>query len=216
MIGIRSYGLYIVSLGIRYIRYIITGYNKFKSLVNNVKMVQNLRVTLMKPGFIVPELHYGPYSFYWWITSNENNTTFPIRLGQQTKVQLNEVDFVLTIRTGSGNTKLMPVYCCQSGIYVVAEPSSMKAISTVYKSRFNTLTRYSGYQAMGWNDENILEILKQDIQYIPVTINVANRKIFICSIGSSLCKKWCYAGPGFQSSFLYIYEKKTINFCITN
>ena len=23
-------------------------------------------------------------------------------------------------------------------------------------------------------------------------------------------------GPGFQSSFLYIYEKKTINFCITN
>ena len=40
----------------------------------------------------------GPYSFYWWVISDEN--TFPIRLGQQTKTQLSEEDFVLTIQTG--------------------------------------------------------------------------------------------------------------------
>ncbi|CAB4416348.1 unnamed protein product [Rhizophagus irregularis] len=171
-------------------------------------MVQNLRVTLTKQGSIVPELHYGPYSFYWWVTLNENNTIFPIRLGQQTKVQLNKVDFILTIQTGFGNTKLMPMYCCQSGIYVVTEPSSTKVIFTVYENHFNTLTRYSGYQVMGWNDKNILEILKRDIEYIPVTINVENRKVFIYSIGSSSHEKWCYAGPGFQSSFLYMYERK--------
>ncbi|GET02435.1 hypothetical protein GLOIN_2v1530472 [Rhizophagus clarus] len=28
-------------------------------------MTQNLRVTLINPGSIVPELHYRPYSFYW-------------------------------------------------------------------------------------------------------------------------------------------------------
>src|SRR5437868_3726913 len=148
-------------------------------------MAQNSRVTLIKPGSIVPELHYGPYAFYWWVISNENETKFPIRLGQQTKIRLNEEDFVLTIQTGSGSTTLMPMYCCQSGLYVVTEQSSTKAISTVYKNRFNTSSRYSGYQAMGWNDENILDILKRDIQYIPVTVKVANFIVFIYSIGSS-------------------------------
>ncbi|CAB4375792.1 unnamed protein product [Rhizophagus irregularis] len=126
-------------------------------------MVQTLRITLIKPGTIVPELHYRPYSFYWWIISNENETLFPIRLGQQTKVCLNKVDFILTIQTGSDNNKLMLMHCCQSGLHVVTELSSTKAISTVYKNRFNISTRYLGYQAMGWNDKNIFETLKQDI-----------------------------------------------------
>ncbi|CAB4431143.1 unnamed protein product [Rhizophagus irregularis] len=117
-------------------------------------MAPTLRVTLIKPGTIVPELYYGPYSFYW--------------LGQQTKVCLNEVDFILTIQTGSGNNKLMPMYCCQSGLHVVTEP---------------------GYQAMGWNDKNILETLKQDIQHIPVTVNVENCIIFIYGIGTSSREK---------------------------
>ncbi|CAB4470170.1 unnamed protein product [Rhizophagus irregularis] len=171
-------------------------------------MAPTLRVTLIKPGTIVPELHYGPYSFYWWIISNENETLFPIRLGQQTKVCLNKVDFILTIQTGSGNNKLMPMYCCQSGLHVVTEPSSIKAISTAYKNRFNTSTRYSGYQAMGWNDKNILKTLKQDIQHIPVTVNVENCIIFIYGIGTSSREKWRYAGSGFQSSLLHMYERK--------
>ncbi|EXX52655.1 uncharacterized protein OCT59_014769 [Rhizophagus irregularis] len=137
-------------------------------------MAQTLRITLIKPGTIVPELHYGPYYFYWWIISNENETLFPIRLGQQTKVCLNEVDFILTIQTGSGNNKLMPMYCCQSGLHVVTELSSTKAISTAYKNRFNTSTHYSGYQAMG----------------------------------TSSREKWHYAGSGFQSYLLHMYERK--------
>ena len=60
-------------------------------------MVQNSRVILIKSGSIVSELHYGPYSFFWWTISNENNTIFSIRLGQQTKIQLNGEDFTLTI-----------------------------------------------------------------------------------------------------------------------
>ncbi|UZO02227.1 uncharacterized protein OCT59_020717 [Rhizophagus irregularis] len=146
-------------------------------------MAPTLRVTLIKPGTIVPELHYGPYSFYWWIISNENETLFPIRLGQQTKVCLNKVDFILTIQTGSGNNKLMPMYCCQSGLHVVTEPR---------------------YQAMGWNDKNILKTLKQDIQHIPVTVNVENCIIFIYGIGTSSREKWRYAGSGFQSSLLHM------------
>ncbi|POG75353.1 uncharacterized protein OCT59_026233 [Rhizophagus irregularis] len=178
-------------------------------------MVQNLRVTLIKPGSIVSELHYGPYSFYWWIFSDENKTLFLIRLGQQTKVHINEVNFILTIQTGSDNSKLMPMYYCQSGLHVVTESSSTKAISTAYKNHFNTSTRYPGYQAMGWNDKNILEILKKDVDYIPVTVNVGNCKIFIYSMRSSSHKKWCYAGSAesenpiidFEPSLHAIYPK---------
>jgi hypothetical protein len=171
-------------------------------------MAPNLYVTLTKPGCLVPELHYGPYSFYWWVNSSEDNSLFPIRLGQQTKVRLNGIDFVLTIQTGSGVTALFPEYCCQSGLHVVTEKSSTKAISTVYYKHFNTSTRYSGHQAMGWNDKDIVEVLKQDIQYTPVTINLANSKMFIYGIGISSREKWHYAGPGFQISFYNMYERK--------
>ena len=61
---------------------------------------------------------------------------------------------------------------------------------------------------MGWNDKNILEILKQNIQYIPIIVNVENYEVFICSIGSSSREKWCYAGPGFQASLFHLYERK--------
>uniref|UniRef100_U9TTL0 Uncharacterized protein n=1 Tax=Rhizophagus irregularis (strain DAOM 181602 / DAOM 197198 / MUCL 43194) TaxID=747089 RepID=U9TTL0_RHIID len=170
-------------------------------------MVQNLCVTLIKPGSIVSELHYRPYSFYWWIFSDENKTLFPIKLGQQTKVHINEVDFILTIQTGSGNSKLMPMYCCQSGLHVVTESSSIKAISTAYKNHFNTSTRHSGYQAMGWNNKNILETLKKDVDYISVTVNIGNCKIFIYSMELSSHKKWCYVSSSFQSSLLHRYKK---------
>src|SRR5581483_11366533 len=98
--------------------------------------------------------------------------------------------------------------CCQSGLHIVTEPSSTKAISTVYKNHFNTSTCYLEYQAIGWNDKNIIETLKKDIYYIPVTVNVENCKVFIFSMGSSSYEKWCYAGSGFQSSLIHIYEKK--------
>ena len=61
---------------------------------------------------------------------------------------------------------------------------------------------------MGWNDESIIKILKQNIQYIPVTVNIGNYEIFIYGIGSSSYEKLCYAGSGFQASFLHTYERK--------
>ncbi|GBB92045.1 hypothetical protein RclHR1_19590001 [Rhizophagus clarus] len=117
-------------------------------------MTQNLRVTLINPGSIVPELHYGPYSFY-------------------------------------------------CSLHVVTESSPTKAIFTVYKDCFNTSTRYSGYQVMGWNNKNILETLKKNIQYIPISINIENCRVFIYGIRTSSRKKWGYADSGFQSSLLH-------------
>ncbi|RHZ59526.1 hypothetical protein Glove_363g15 [Diversispora epigaea] len=87
------------------------------------------------------------------------------RLGQKSKVRLNDEDFFITIKTGSNNTTLLPVYCYQSGLYVITET------------------------IMGWNDENILKILKEDIQFTPVNISIGNIDIFIYSIGISSHEK---------------------------
>ncbi|RHZ82228.1 hypothetical protein Glove_110g47 [Diversispora epigaea] len=188
MIGTESYECYLINLGISFI---INDYNKLESL-----------------SFIVSELYYGPYSFYWWLVSNEDQTIFPIRLGQKVKVCLNNEDFFITVQFGSGNTALLPVYCCQCGLHVVSETSPTKAISTAYKYRFNTYTRYSGYQIMGWNDKDILESFKKNVQFTPVNINIGNKNIFIYSIGVSSYEKWYYAGSGFQASLINTYEKK--------
>src|SRR5688500_7307929 len=102
----------------------------------------------------------------------------------------------------------MLMYYYQNGLYIVTESNFTKAISTIYKNCFNTSICYLRYQAMGWNDENILKILKRDIQYILITINLENHKIFIYGIGFSLCKKWRYVGLGFQTFLLHIYERK--------
>ncbi|RIB18837.1 hypothetical protein C2G38_2183552 [Gigaspora rosea] len=148
---------------------------------------------LLTLGSLVSELHYGPYSFYWWLISNEDQTILLIRLGQKGKVCLNNNDFFITIQTGSENTALLPAYCCQSGIYTATETSPTKAIFNVYRQCFNTCTRYLGYQIMGWNDNNIIEKLKEDIQFIPFNIKLGSNNIFIYSIGISSYEKWYYA-----------------------
>ncbi|RHZ83505.1 hypothetical protein Glove_91g130 [Diversispora epigaea] len=148
-------------------------------------MSQNSRTTLITLGFIVSELHYGPYSSYWWLISNKDQTIFPIRLGQKVKVCLNDEDFFITVQFGSGNTALLPVYYCQCGLHVVSKASPTKVISTAYKYCFNTYTRYSGYQIMDWKDKDILESLKKNVQFTP-----------------------CYTGSGFQASLINTYEKK--------
>ncbi|CAB4429306.1 unnamed protein product [Rhizophagus irregularis] len=78
-----------------------------------IKKPRLLPVFLENSGLLVNELHYGPYSQFWWDFSTENNVVnFPIRLNQQVKVFLNGNDFFLTVKKGAGN---LPEYHCKSG-----------------------------------------------------------------------------------------------------
>jgi hypothetical protein len=151
------------------------------------KNSRQLSVFLENTGSLVHELHYGPYSRFWWDFSAEKNTVnFPIRLDQQVKIFLNEHDFFLTIKKGIGN---LPEYYCKSGQVEAIEASPTKAISIVYAALFNNSTRYSGHAIMGWNNETILETLKKDIEFFPVTWMVGKYKIFLYAIGCSSCEK---------------------------
>ncbi|CAG8449188.1 10055_t:CDS:2 [Funneliformis caledonium] len=150
-----------------------------------VKNSHQLSVFLENTGLLVQELHYGPYSRFWWDFSNENNiANFPIRLGQQVKVSLNGHDFFLTVRKETGSLTL-PEYYCKIGQIEVTETSLTKAISTAYA-----------------------KILKNDVEFFPVMCLTGKYKIFLYAIGCSLNEKWRYAGSDFQSSIIHTFEKK--------
>src|SRR5436305_200820 len=79
-------------------------------------------VILVETGSLVENLHYGPFSRYWWEISSipDSNTQlrFPIRVGQKTNVCLNERDFYITVQISSSN-QMLPEYYCQSGEFWV-------------------------------------------------------------------------------------------------
>ncbi|CAG8588210.1 3192_t:CDS:1 [Funneliformis mosseae] len=159
------------------------------------KNSRQLSVFLENTGSLLQELHYGPYSRFWWDFSAEKNiVNFSIRLDQQVKIFLNEHDFFLTIKKGIEN---LPEYYCKSGQAKAIEASLTKAVSIVYAAIFNNSIQYSDHAIMGWNNETILEILKKDIEFFPVTWLVGKYKIFLYAIGCSSCEKWKYVGSGF-------------------
>ncbi|CAB4471519.1 unnamed protein product [Rhizophagus irregularis] len=92
-------------------------------------------VTLVETGSLVENLHYGPYSRYWWeilsIPDSNIQLRFPIRAGQKTNAGLNRRDFYITVQI-SGSNQMLPEYFCQSGEFWVIETSATKAVSEVY------------------------------------------------------------------------------------
>src|SRR5207247_10013088 len=92
-------------------------------------------VTLVETGSLVENLHYGPFSRYWWEISSipDSNTQlrFPIRVGQKINACLNGQDFYITVQISSSN-QILPEYFCQSGDFWVIETSATKAVSEIY------------------------------------------------------------------------------------
>src|SRR5271168_2261111 len=78
-------------------------------------------ITLVAVGSLLLDLHYGPYSYFWWQNSKENKNKenislyFPIRVGQTTKTILNERAFYVTILVGNYENSMIPGFICTSG-----------------------------------------------------------------------------------------------------
>src|ERR1700733_6388913 len=99
-------------------------------------------VTLLTPGTISENLHYGPYARYWWSSRSTNNDIenvfFPIRLGQKTRVFRNNREFIVLVVLGNPEHSMQPGYFCSSGSFSgQIESSPTKAISTLYKEIFH-------------------------------------------------------------------------------
>ncbi|CAG8506929.1 13880_t:CDS:2 [Ambispora leptoticha] len=97
---------------------------------------RTVNVTLITVGSLLFDLHYGPYSRFWWQHSSDstkdNLSYFPIRVGQTTKAILNEKVFYLTIVVENSDNSFAPGFICTSGTI-----SSKNNGSSGYKSSLN-------------------------------------------------------------------------------
>jgi hypothetical protein len=173
-------------------------------------------VTLLTPGTINENLHYGPYARYWWSsrsTNNNNNDNelvfFPIRLGQKTRVFRNNREFIVSVVLGNPEHPMHPGYFCSSDCFSGRiESSSTKAISSLYKEIFHNSTKFSGPAIIGQDDPKIIEELSRGVRFTPFQVTVDKYKIFVYGLGVSSCSELHNAGSGYSSSLLHFYNKK--------
>ncbi|CAG8782752.1 21544_t:CDS:1, partial [Cetraspora pellucida] len=128
------------------------------------KRPRQVAITILEKGFLVDELHYGPYSRYWWEFYEDNDDLFYflIRLGFKVKVNLNNHFFCITIQRRNDYNFFFPEYYCESDNYYITSSNPTNAISTIYKFVFGNQTRYSGSIILGWNQKDIVQQLIND------------------------------------------------------
>ncbi|CAB5124315.1 unnamed protein product [Rhizophagus irregularis] len=172
-------------------------------------------VILVELGSLIENLHYGPYSRYWWeilsIPDANTQLRFPIRAGQKTNACLNGRNFYIIVQISSSN-QMLPEYFCQSGEFWVIETSATKAVSEVYQNIFQKKTRYSGSIIMGWDNKNIIDVLSSNIDFCPFSCKLSDYEIFIYGLGSSTRSDWNQAGNGYKSSIIHTYKKRAAIF----
>ncbi|RIB02135.1 hypothetical protein C2G38_2228675, partial [Gigaspora rosea] len=161
-----------------------------------------LSVTLIENGILDKNLHYGAYSRYWWRLSNisKKKIYFPIRIGQKTKISLNEREFFMTVVINYSKNSFLPRFYCECGSFSSIKQDPTTAISTVYKEIFNNQTRYSGNLVLGWTNESIIEQLSLDVLFVSISLSLGEYKIFVFGVGSSSNSEWNNGGPGYKSS----------------
>ncbi|CAG8742718.1 12073_t:CDS:1, partial [Dentiscutata heterogama] len=155
------------------------------------KRPRQVAISILKKGFLVEELHYGPYLCYWWelYTNIDDPFYFFIRLGFKIKVNLNNQFFYLTIQRGN-EANFFPEYCCESGGYHTISSNLTNAISTIYKHVFDNQIRYSGSVILGWNQKEIVQQLISDVLLFPVSCMVGKYKLFVYGVGNSSHNDW--------------------------
>ncbi|CAG8737920.1 22526_t:CDS:2, partial [Gigaspora rosea] len=138
-------------------------------------------VTLIFAGYIIQNLHYGPYCHNWWLSRQTDKTDniilfYPIRLNMKTLITLHNFDFIIEIVESVSEYGPAPGYLCrckdiQSEIFL----SPTNAISSVYQKIMKTATKFS---------------------------------VWILGVGKSSKSEWNYAGAGYKAAFIYMYQKQ--------
>ena len=177
----------------------------------NMIKEKNYDVSLISAGTIDSELHFGPFSYEWWIVCNQEiEFLVSIHLHMKVVAFLNGHDFILTVVKGNKEYSERPGYICTCESFYTTEPSnsSTKAISTVYQQMFRTKTKFSGPMIMGFDKPAIYEKLLEGVLFRPYFINLEQIRVFVFGIARSENDQWGYAGVGFKSSFLFQLVKQ--------
>ncbi|CAH1760750.1 9477_t:CDS:2 [Entrophospora sp. SA101] len=90
-------------------------------------------VTLLNKGALISDLHYEPFSHYWW-QSSDNEKVFPICIGQRIVTHLNGHDFYVEIVHGNKENCHLPGYSCETKDFLTFRGTTFKNGGTGYQS----------------------------------------------------------------------------------
>ncbi|POG72949.1 hypothetical protein GLOIN_2v1840190, partial [Rhizophagus irregularis DAOM 181602=DAOM 197198] len=164
--------------------------------------------TLISPGKIVENLHFGPFCHNWWfarpINKNPTHTPLlPIRLGMKTHTVLKKCDFIITVVKDTQHPN-SPGFLCFSEEYRSGVCSS--PTDTCYEKVFHSNAKFPGPQVMGFDNSNIIQQLLDDIIFRPYMISLVKLNVIVLGMGKSKKPEWNYAGEGYKSVFQSHYN----------
>ncbi|CAG8779288.1 15696_t:CDS:1, partial [Gigaspora rosea] len=120
-------------------------------------------INLLFCGYLVEDLHFGPFCYNWWVSrpSEKNNNPcflFPVRLQSKILIVLNDYDFIIEVGQLNSQFGPHPSYICKcNGIQSELCETPTTAISTVYRQIFKLKTNFLRPEIMGYDTPKIVQ-----------------------------------------------------------
>ncbi|CAG8524545.1 13807_t:CDS:1 [Dentiscutata heterogama] len=167
---------------------------------------------LVKTGYIIPELHYGPYLQDWWIFSEDNHDNqaypIPIRLELEIMVQLNKKSFIIHV-VRNIHSPLQPGYICEgSGQSSSIVTSASMALTSVYQTVFCTKTKFSRLAYLGLNQIKTAEKLLKDVVFHLFIVKLENIAIYVGLLDKITHSTPNKVGCNYRAALFYKYKAK--------
>ncbi|CAG8784624.1 hypothetical protein C2G38_2191758 [Gigaspora rosea] len=147
-------------------------------MANEKSLLQSLT-----PGYMLEELHYGPFCTNWWYFSKK-----PTQNAYQYGTR--------------------PGFLCGTDTQNQIYNAASTAINETYQKHFGNKTRYSGPSVLGFDDDNIVSQLLENIAYILFYINYNNKNILIAKLGISNNADLNFARSGYLSIFMQKIDRE--------
>jgi len=117
------------------------------------------------------------------------------------RVELNTQLFTLRV-VENIPIKLLPGYSCEAAGVSSVQSTPSAAIKEVYKNIFKTSTEYNGQAIMGFDNEQIVNELLEDVEFCPFTINIREISLFVAGLNSNMFEM------GYVSTFFSRYQNQ--------
>ncbi len=102
-------------------------------------------------------------------------------MGVELNTQLFTIQFIESIPT-----KLLPGYSCEVAGVSSIQLTPSAAINEVYKNIFGTVTEYNEQAMMGFDDEQIVKELLEDVEFYPFTLNIQDISLFVARLNLNI------------------------------
>jgi hypothetical protein len=174
--------------------------------------------TILNPGVIINDIHYGPLASYWWYNKIDRSTKsqklYPIKLHLRMHHTKNGIEFYTSIVKGKNNR---PEYCCSAEEISENSDNMTTAVTEVYQKCLEKYkgcsnnTKLDGPCYFGMGNEDHLRIISAEITFTPFyiqDIQENNFKMFVVDASHDGIEPL----DGYHITFIQYYKRKSTLF----